>query len=606
MVTLLNYLKSTYLNLKIRSKFTFSILFVVSIPLILMGIYLYTQLSDMILADTIRNEQIAVANSGPQIVAEIEDIIHIGEELTETEFYSRLTHETNADELTNLINSSMANDFQQIIQTGIESTIIEDIRIFSDVIPTTNASPIANIIKPYSMANATHWHGIFSASSSIETLFCPEFYLSHTEIVNFGNSAYIMESSTLINGSPELFYVAIYFSSESLAEIMDQNLLSDENVAYIINSRDNIVATTNQAQSSTYYFDYHTVRDNFMSSNNFISKKILNENVYASFYSIAHTDWYMVAALPAEPILKKNLSVMSTFISIYILFVGISFLMASIFSHSITNRLSNVIKQMSKARYSAPTPLKSPNSKDEIGELIDTYNYMTLTINRLLEEQEQASEQVRIAEFDALQAQINPHFLYNTMDMINWHSQQGESDKVQDVIFKLSRFYKLTLSRKSSYSTIEEELEHITLYIELQNMRFNDNISLIIDIPDSLLACSIPKLTLQPLIENAITHGILEKDDRTGTIVIGGWQEDADTVVIQVSDDGQGMTAEIIKSLFSAETMLAARSAEKGSHVAVYNTHQRLQVLYGSAFGLTYSSTLGVGTDVSIRLPFRT
>ena len=120
-------------------------------------------------------------------------------------------------------------------------------------------------------------------------------------------------------------------------------------------------------------------------------------------------------------------------------------------------------------------------------------------MNELIQKQAKASEDLRIAEFNSLQAQINPHFLYNTMDMINWQALQGHTEEVSTAVQNLSRFYKLTLSRKKGISTIAHEEEHVSIYISLQNMRYHDSIDLISDIPDELMEYQIPKLTLQPV-----------------------------------------------------------------------------------------------------------
>ena len=217
-----------------------------------------------------------------------------------------------------------------------------------------------------------------------------------------------------------------------------------------------------------------------------------------------------------------------------------------------------------------------------------------------MENQAKAAEDLRIAEFRSLQAQINPHFLYNTMDMINWLAQQGRTSEVSNAIQNLSRFYKLSLSRKESLSTIASEEEHVSIYVHIQNMRFHDSISFISDIPDELMDFSIPKLTLQPVVENSILHGIMEKPSKSGTIVLTGWREGGD-IVLLISDDGVGIPPEKLSHILSGK----GRSSSGGSNIAIYNTHRRLQILYGEKYGLSYQSTEGSGTEVQIRLPAR-
>ena len=214
-------------------------------------------------------------------------------------------------------------------------------------------------------------------------------------------------------------------------------------------------------------------------------------------------------------------------------------------------------------------------------------------------DQARIAENLRIAEFDSLQSQINPHFLYNTMDMISWLAQQGKTDEVTETVRRLSRFYRLTLSHKKGVTTIAEEVEHVTIYVELQNMRFNNMIDFLVDIPDQLMEYSIPKLIFQPIVENSITHGIMEKEVKEGSIVLTGWMEEND-IVILISDDGVGMEESVLSALLTGNLH---SSDSQGTNIAVYNTHRRLQILYGEKYGLSYTSTRGEGTEVLIRLP---
>ena len=219
-------------------------------------------------------------------------------------------------------------------------------------------------------------------------------------------------------------------------------------------------------------------------------------------------------------------------------------------------------------------------------------------MNQLMDKQAQAAEDLRIAEFNSLQAQINPHFLYNTMDMINWLAVQGRTSEISNAVQNLSRFYKLTLSRKKSISTIAQEEEHVSIYVNLQNMRYHNSIQFISDIPDELMEYTIPKLTLQPVVENAILHGILEKDNKEGTIVLTAWMEDQD-IVLLISDDGVGIPPDKMPTILSG----TGQSSSGGTNIAIYNTHRRLQLLYGEDYGLSYTSEPGKGTEVLLRIP---
>ena len=595
-------LKGYYKNLKIQQKLTFSHLIIVLIPMLVIGVFFYTSLYDMIVSNTIRSEQERAAETAPLVEDAVKEIIDVHRSLCGSGFYKGLTSGKYLDNLKELSYGTEAEQFRQDVLKFSSMESISAVRIYVDLdeseLPFT-AGRKYSTLQPLDNIRSTHWYGIFQGSPAIANLLCPSFYLGHYEIENYGNLAYVTRDSINNNGEYIPCYIVTYFSDSYFTKLLQDNITSTENVAYLVNSRDNLVATSNSFLYGTYPFSSDEIRENIMSSNNFITKTVLGKKVYAGFYRIKNTDWYMVAVMPADPIMKKSTHIICNFLLIYIAFLLIAFIIASRLSHSMTRRLSLVVNQMAKVRFEPPVQLKDADSQDEIGELIDTYNYMSRKIQQLMDDQAKAAENLRIAEFDSLQAQINPHFLYNTMDMISWLAQQGKSDEVTEVVRRLSRFYRLTLSRKQELTTIADEAEHVTIYIELQNMRFNNGIDFIMDIPDYLMEYSMPKLIFQPLVENSIIHGIMEKEEKTGSIVLTGWMEDED-IVLLLSDDGVGIDPDILPKFLDG-TFHNPQS--KGSNVAVYNTHRRLQILYGERYGLSFSSTKGQGTEVQIRIP---
>lgn len=595
-------LKGYYKNLKIQQKLTFSHLIIVLIPMLVIGVFFYTSLYDMIVSNTIRSEQERAAETAPLVEDAVKEIIDVHRSLRGSGFYKGLTSGKYLDNLKELSYGTEAEQFRQDVLKFSSMESISAVRIYVDLdeseLPFT-AGRKYSTLQPLDNIRSTHWYGIFQGSPAIANLLCPSFYLGHYEIENYGNLAYVTRDSINNNGEYIPCYIVTYFSDSYFTKLLQDNITSTENVAYLVNSRDNLVATSNSFLYGTYPFSSDEIRENIMSSNNFITKTVLGKKVYAGFYRIKNTDWYMVAVMPADPIMKKSTHIICNFLLIYIAFLLIAFIIASRLSHSMTRRLSLVVNQMAKVRFEPPVQLKDADSQDEIGELIDTYNYMSRKIQQLMDDQAKAAENLRIAEFDSLQAQINPHFLYNTMDMISWLAQQGKSDEVTEVVRRLSRFYRLTLSRKQELTTIADEAEHVTIYIELQNMRFNNGIDFIMDIPDYLMEYSMPKLIFQPLVENSIIHGIMEKEEKTGSIVLTGWMEDED-IVLLLSDDGVGIDPDILPKFLDG-TFHNPQS--KGSNVAVYNTHRRLQILYGERYGLSFSSAKGEGTEVQIRIP---
>lgn len=593
-------IKRWYGDLKLQSKFTITLILIVAIPAILTAVFFYGQVYDMVVSYTIKQAQDSSAKTAPLIDETLQNILDVSDRLTHMNFYKTIFHNPINESTTHLAQSKEAADFKKEIQEITDGNTITGIRIYADFPSTAGIFTEENtrdIFAPINSARGTYWYGIFQGSA-VSELFCPSFYLGTQEQKLYGDMAYIKATTLYYRHKILKAYIAVYYSSTDFRDILSQNLAREGSVSYIVNERDNLVVSSDTSLSGIYWLSYETIKDSVMSSNNFIERSILDTTVYAAFYRIKEPDWFMVTVLPSKSLIKESNRLMRQLLLIYLTILVFAFFLANTLSRSITNRISSVINQMKTVRQGTLFPMDSPKEHDEIGDLIDTYNYMTLKMNQLIEKQAKAAEDLRIAEFNSLQAQINPHFLYNTMDMINWLAQQGRTSEIRNAVQSLSKFYKLTLSRKQSISTIAKEEEHVSIYVQLQNMRFHDNIELISDIPDELMEYQIPKLTLQPVIENAILHGILEKNTKSGTIVLTGWLEDKD-IVLLISDDGVGISPEKLPTILSG----TGQSSSGGTNIAIYNTHKRLQILYGSKYGLFYSSEPGKGTEVQIRIP---
>lgn len=603
MIILLKKLRQSYGDLKLQTKITIVLMIAVTVPALMIAILFYGRFYNMVISDTIRQEQDASAQTAPLIENNIQKILDTYKQITELDFYKTLFHKPVNSPSQFFLAPAEAREFCEKTASLIDGNTITGLQIYMDF-PSDSFSLFQDELTndyfvPMSLAQGTYWYGIFQGTGKAE-LYCPPFYLGEREKNTFGDMAYITSTTFYYHGTAYPAYIALYSSTDHLTEVLKENLTIKGSISYIINDREAIVASSDSSGAGIYYLDYAVIQDSFMASNGFIEREILGQKFYAGFYNIRHPGWFMVTVLPADALIHQGNLLMLQYILVYLGMLFLTFLMAHSLAHSVTNRLSSIISQMNQIRHGTPVPMDSPIYHDEVGDLIDTYNYMTRKMEQLMEDQRKSAEELRIAEFNSLQAQINPHFLYNTMDMINWMALQGQTSEISSAVQKLSRFYKLTLSRKNSISTIGDEEEHVSIYLQIQNMRYHDNISFISDIPDELTEYQIPKLTLQPVIENSVLHGILEKDSKSGTIVLTGWMEDQD-VVLLISDDGVGIPPDKLSDIISG----SGSGSGKGTNIAVYNTHRRLQILYGSSYGLSYTSQQGQGTEVQIRLPAR-
>ena len=220
-------------------------------------------------------------------------------------------------------------------------------------------------------------------------------------------------------------------------------------------------------------------------------------------------------------------------------------------------------------------------------------------ITRPIEEQvTREQKQLRKAEFEILQAQINPHFLYNTLDTIVWSAEAGNQKQVVKMVGSLSEFFRSSLNKGKEIVTIRDELQHVRSYLEIQQIRYQDILSYEIDVPESLYDYQIPKITLQPLIENALYHGIKNKRGG-GKITVAGIDE-GETMLIQVIDDGKGMKPERLKEIVKS---LSAEQPEERATYGLYNVNERIRLNYGEEYGISIESEYEAGSCISVRLP---
>jgi two-component system sensor histidine kinase YesM len=235
---------------------------------------------------------------------------------------------------------------------------------------------------------------------------------------------------------------------------------------------------------------------------------------------------------------------------------------------------------------------------EEVQILSDGIENMVGRLKLQIEMNIEQEKQRRRTELALLQAQINPHFLYNTMDTIIWLIESGEISEAVTMINSLSNYFRFSLSRGQNVITLAEEEQHIRSYLEIQQIRYRDLMEYEIEIPEQLKNFILPKLTLQPLVENALYHGI-KKSRRQGVIHVTGREQNG-CLVLEVADDGIGMTRERLDAI---NTSLKDGRCEG---FGLRTVHQRIQILFGGEYGLSVESMPDAGTRVSVTIPMQT
>jgi two-component system sensor histidine kinase YesM len=223
-------------------------------------------------------------------------------------------------------------------------------------------------------------------------------------------------------------------------------------------------------------------------------------------------------------------------------------------------------------------------------------------INELLASKMREQENLQKAEFRALQAQINPHFLYNTLDTIVWMAEARKHEQVIEIVRALSSFFRIALSKGKDWISLRDEVEHTRSYLTIQKMRYRDILDYQIEVDEAVLNSTILKLTLQPLVENALYHGIKNKRNG-GTITVRVRAHDADHVRLEVEDDGIGFTSARLEQIVAAMLDETGEPKLKEAGFGIENVDRRIKLYYGRQYGVTIQSTYQIGTRVALVIP---
>lgn len=285
-------------------------------------------------------------------------------------------------------------------------------------------------------------------------------------------------------------------------------------------------------------------------------------------------------------------SVLTAVLALVVL--GTTFLIARGILHPI-QELYDVTEKVAEGNFAVRTRI---HSQDEIAALGQAFNNMAENMQALIDQVREDEEKMRKMDLRLLQEQINPHFLYNTLDTIVWLIESNETDQAVNMVITLSDFFRLVLSKGKEFITIREEEKHIRSYLEIQEMRYHDILEYDIQMDQTVYDFQIPKLTLQPLVENALYHGIKYKRAK-GYIHIHG-ERDGDLIRLVVRDNGVGMEQEELEVL-RREICRPCQETEKGFGLA--NVNERIQMYFGEEYGLEIRSVKGKGTIVEVTIP---
>ena len=586
-------LKQKFKNLSLKKKLLlfYSVLFL--LPLLLISIIIYTEVSQSMLEKIQFSATQGYEQSKSYLEYKILELIQRTDVVVTNSSLKEKIREEKAslpDSHEQLVRKEFIRGYLQSVESSTQS-----IRIRLFITDRYGLMMDGEHILPLSSADNALW---YQKKGTQKVYFAPGIYLEegHQE----GYVALVRDIPEEDNYRRRNSVLRMDIGIEELVEIL-KNATPTENAATYLVNRENIIiavsdSSTLEALGLSGELPEEFRYSRYAAESELEETKLDQRVIYCMRNKIRNTDWEMITVIPKTDMIKGIARLQYMVAGLMLLFGLLTIAGGTFIISWIVRRISRLNDSFNQVK-AGDTKVYLPNdTRDEIGVLYDNYNDMMAHTNQLMDEKYRMGIHLKSAELKALQSQINPHFLYNTLEMVNWLAFGGRMEDIHTAVISLSKYYRLILNKGQDTLTLSEELQHVGYYIKIQDIRFPGKLTFVEEVDRELLPSIVPKIILQPLVENAIQHGIWEKPEKRGTIRIWGYEESG-IACIKVIDDGIGMDANTLSHVMDGKI------ASSGSSYGVKNVHARLQLMFGEAYGLSYESREGEGTCVTVRFP---
>ncbi len=573
--TLINYFR----HKSIQFIITVSFMLVTILGMLYVGITLYSRFSKI-------NEQNAITNTR-QIINQVNlsldyyltSMMEISNYSDELIYYSEdLSDKKLKDQMNAIINSR--NDIVTLAVFSKDGEMIFNL-------PSYKLKENANITSEEWFKTPVKEPGnLFFSSPHVQNIFEGQ----HNWVVSLSRQITFNRNGEKVEG-----VLLVDMNFNSIDQICKDVGFGKKGYIYIIDSKGNIVYHPQQQliNNGLKQENINEVLDHVFGR---YFDEVNGEKRLITIETVNHCRWRVVGVAYMDEISTIKKDLWSYFIYVLALGALIVIIISMIISAKISRPIKMLEKSMKKVEQGDFDINIDIKGEAEVAKLSKTFNLMVTRIRQLMEQIVYEQEQKRKSEINALQAQINPHFLYNTLDSIVWMAENGNSQEVITMVTALARLFRISISRGKNIITVQQELEHAKNYLIIQNIRYKNKFKFEIEAEEKVLQYKTFKLILQPIIENSIYHGIEYMVDE-GFIKVSV-KESEDKLLFQVEDNGLGMTQETLSNILNIEP---GKKGESG--VGVKNVDQRIKLYYGKQYGLEIESELEQGTKVSIWLP---
>lgn len=555
------------------------------VAVLLIVISIYSRLSSQ-LYDTVKQENVSLVN---RVDSSMEVYLRNIMKLSDTIYYgivknANLSEDSIGEKLTLLYN----NNKEQVSNIALISKEGEPISVV----------PAARFRKNFK-AEDEEW--FVNALNKTENI---HFTLPHVQkMFEKGDNSYnwVISMSRAVEitvgGSTEQAVLLIEMAYQGLEEVLDEVTLGNGGYIYLMDSNGDII----------WHPKFELIASGRVKENNLVAagyddgsrEEVFNgtrQTVVTK--TVGYTGWKLVGVIKGTGISLNMLKTRLFIVFVILLIIFIVILINSYISFRVTNpirELEKSVKALEEGNLDADIYMGGSYEVQHLGKSVQD---MKFRIKGLMQDIVNEHEEKRKSEFDSLQAQINPHFLYNTLDIIVWQIENEKQSEAVHTVTALARFFRLSLGKGKNIVTVRDEIDHVKNYLMIQHMRFKNKFDYEFDIAEDVLELPSLKLMLQPLVENAIYHG-MEFMDGDGMIMVKAWRKE-DELYLSVADNGLGMTEDKVEMILTGKS---TSGNGRGSGIGVKNVNERIKLYFGEAYGLTIDSEPDEGTTVIIHLP---
>ena len=555
------------------------------VAVLLIVISIYSRLSSQ-LSDTVKQENISLVN---RVDSSMEVYLRNIMKLSDTIYYGIIKN-------VNLSEGSIGEALTLLYNNNKEQ--VSNIALISKEGEPINVVPAARFRKNF-RANEEEW--FVNALNKTENI---HFTLPHVQkMFEKGDNSYnwVISMSRAVEitvgGSTEQAVLLIEMAYQGLEEVLDEVTLGNGGYIYLMDSNGDII----------WHPKFELIASGRVKENNLVAagyddgsrEEVFNgtrQTVVTK--TVGYTGWKLVGVIKGTGISLNMLKTRLFIVFVILLIIFIVILINSYISFRVTNpirELEKSVKALEEGNLDADIYMGGSYEVQHLGKSVQD---MKFRIKGLMQDIVSEHEEKRKSEFDSLQAQINPHFLYNTLDIIVWQIENEKQSEAVHTVTALARFFRLSLGKGKNIVTVRDEIDHVKNYLMIQHMRFKNKFDYEFDIAEDVLELPSLKLMLQPLVENAIYHG-MEFMDGDGMITVKAWRKE-DELYLSVADNGLGMTEDKVEMILTGKS---TSGNGRGSGIGVKNVNERIKLYFGEAYGLTIDSEPDEGTTVIIHLP---